>query len=106
MSSGVSAGIRMADAAGRGVAASGVGFAPAHAADQHSHGQTPHSHAHGHSHDRVHGDAHAHSHAPAARNLPQQPGFSLMRASLAERLLLAAALSALLWIAIARVLWS
>jgi len=55
----------------------------------------------------AHDHGHSHSHAPAfAGNLPQQPGFSLMRTSLGERLLLAAGLSALLWVAIAGVLWS
>lgn len=55
----------------------------------------------------AHDHGHAHSHAPAfAGNLPRAPGFSLMRTSLGERLLLAAALSALLWVAIAGVLWS
>jgi len=65
-------------------------------------GAATHAHDHGHAHSHA-----SHSHAPAfAGNLPQQPGFSLMRTSLGERLLLAAGLSALLWVAIAGVLWS
>lgn len=70
------------------------------------------SHAPAARHDHTHGHGHTHSHDHAvsgvARSLPkpQAPGLSLMRASLGERLLLATVLSALLWGAIAGVLWT
>lgn len=81
-------------------------------ADQ-AHGQDGQHHP-GHNHSSP---SHAsHSHAGHHHNhdlklerparVALTPGFSLMRVSLGERMLLAAALSALLWVAIAGVLWA
>lgn len=79
--------------------------AHSHDDNQHAdHEHAPDAHGHGHFQDQAHQNAH--QHAPVARTMAQAPGFSLMRVSLGERLLMAAALSALLWVAIAGVLWT
>jgi hypothetical protein len=67
-----------------------------------------HHHAHDHAHDHPRGDDHAHAHDHAhdhAREAPQRParakpGFSLLRASAAQRLAGVAALIALLWLGV------
>lgn len=53
----------------------------------------------------AHGNGHGHSHArgPAPRRTPAKVGGSALRASLGARLLLAAALSAVMWVAVALV---
>jgi len=55
-----------------------------------------------HAHDRVHDHAHAHDHAHEAPQRPARakPGFSLLRASAAQRLAGVAGLIALLWLGV------
>lgn len=50
-----------------------------------------------------HGHGHSHAHGPAPRRVPVKVGGSALRASLGVRLLLAAALSVVMWGAVALV---
>jgi len=61
-----------------------------------------HHHVHDHAHDHAHGDGHAHDHAHEAPQRPARakPGFSLLRASAAQRLAGVAGLIALLWLGV------
>jgi ABC-type Zn2+ transport system substrate-binding protein/surface adhesin len=67
----------------------------AHSAD-HSHG---HAHSQGHAHDSGHDlpHAHAHVHGPASPHPAQAAPWSILRMTLAWRLLAALAVCAVLW---------
>ena len=63
----------------------------------HTHG---HSHSHSHSHSHAHDHSHGHAHAPSAPHPPMALSPSFMRLSLASRLGIAFAASAVLWAAV------
>ena len=58
-----------------------------------------HSHAdpHGHGHDHTHAHVHVHVHGPAAPHPAQAASWSILRMTMAARLLAAAAVCAVLW---------
>jgi hypothetical protein len=58
---------------------------------------TSHSHTPSHDHDHDHGHAHAHSHGPASPHPPQAVHWSILRMTIAGRLVAALAASAGLW---------
>ena len=70
---------------------------PADASPGHGH---DHGHGDAHRHDHAHTHAHAHVHAPTPAALPR-PGWSLVRASLVERLALAGGVSGAIWLGVA-----
>ncbi|WAC29073.1 hypothetical protein [Ancylobacter sp. SL191] len=60
-----------------------------------------HRHAHGHGSAHTHAlhHGHSHSHAPGQRHPMAEPGFSLLRLSVWQRLAIALPLTVLLWAA-------
>jgi hypothetical protein len=76
------------------------------APDRHAHaGHDDHAHAHdhGHAHDHTHPhdhahEAHSHGHASVARRA--EPGLSLLRMSALQRLAIALALVAAIWLGV------
>lgn len=57
-------------------------------------------HAHDHSHNHAHDHGHAHMHAPGERHPHAEAAPSLLRFSVAQRLLIALALSVAMWLAV------
>ena len=55
---------------------------------------------HSHDHLHAHGHAHAHQHAPGERHPHAEAALSLLRFSVAQRLLIALALSTAIWLAV------
>jgi len=64
----------------------------------HAHGQS-HGHSHGHSHDHAHGHdhTHAHVHDAASPHPAQDAPWSILRMTMAGRLVAALAVCAVLW---------
>lgn len=74
-------------------------LAPDRHAHDHDHDHA-HGHSHGHAHGHAHGDeqAHTHNHPSSARRA--EPGLSLLRMSAFQRLAIALALVAAIWLGV------
>jgi hypothetical protein len=62
----------------------------------HSHGHT-HSHGHDHGHDHGHSHAHPHAHGEASPHPAQAAPWSILRMTMAGRLMAAVGVCAVLW---------
>ncbi|TPQ34358.1 hypothetical protein C2U70_17330 [Bradyrhizobium guangdongense] len=62
----------------------------------HSHGHA-HSHGHDHTHDHGHSHTHPHAHGEASPHPAQSAPWSILRMTMAGRLLAASAVCAVLW---------
>ena len=71
------------------------------APDRHAHDHAhDHGHAHGHAHDHAHDHTHAHDHARASVARRARPGLSLLRMSAVQRLVIALAFVAAIWLGV------
>ncbi len=83
-----------------------IDAAPAEPHHRHAHGHGPaHDHGpepHGHAH-RPH--VHVHSHGPGHRHPAARPGFSFLRLSVWQRLVIVLPLAAVIWALALAVIW-